>query len=264
VALGLTPAYAALCAVQGALVLAPRRPRRLGRSWAVGLVVPLAALVVGVLAIRGTSDGADALASLATVAAPLLAAACGPALGWRLPWLTVPAAAGAYLLAWRGDGLAADLAGVLLIGGACLTLAAVIGALAPPPAIAAGLVVLAAVDAALVFGNQVAPATDVLHAVTPPSAPLPGAATRPLPALQDATIRGALMGWLDFLAPALLGVLLADEPEARTAAAVATFLAALAWSLLFARFDTLPATVPVLAGLAVWAAWPRPVASRAW
>src|SRR5262249_51091869 len=117
VALGLTPAYAALCAVQGALVLAPRRPRRLGRSWAVGLVVPLAALVIGVLAIRGTSDGADALASLATVAAPLLAAVTGPALGWRLPWLTVPAAGVAYLVAWRADGLVADLAGGLPIGG---------------------------------------------------------------------------------------------------------------------------------------------------
>jgi hypothetical protein len=53
------------------------------------------------------------------------------------------------------------------------------------------------------------------------------------------------MGWLDLLAPALLGVV----ARARLRAAVVTGVAAAAWGLLLAVTSTLPATVPVLAGL---------------
>jgi hypothetical protein len=53
------------------------------------------------------------------------------------------------------------------------------------------------------------------------------------------------MGWLDFVAPALLGVVVLH----RFRAAVVTGVAAGAWALLLFVTGTIPATVPVLAGL---------------
>jgi hypothetical protein len=54
------------------------------------------------------------------------------------------------------------------------------------------------------------------------------------------------MGWLDFAAPALLGLLVAR----RVAAAVATGVAGGLWALLFFATSHIAATPPVLAGLA--------------
>jgi hypothetical protein len=53
------------------------------------------------------------------------------------------------------------------------------------------------------------------------------------------------MGWLDFVAAALLGVI----ARARLRAAAVTGLAAGAWGLLLAVTPTVPATLPTLAGL---------------
>jgi hypothetical protein len=70
-----------------------------------------------------------------------------------------------------------------------------------------------------------------------------------LPSLQDATFGSALMGWLDFLAPAVLGTVVAGRLGIRAAAA--TTLAALLWGLLLYVTQPVAATVPVLAGLAI-------------
>jgi hypothetical protein len=88
----------------------------------------------------------------------------------------------------------------------------------------------------------VQPATTALH-----SAAVPTAAGHPLPRLQDATFGSATMGWLDLVAPALLGVAV----RTRVRAAVATGLAAGAWGLLLLVTATVPATVPALAGLVI-------------
>ena len=56
-----------------------------------------------------------------------------------------------------------------------------------------------------------------------------------------------MMGWLDLVAPALLGVVV----RRRVPAAAATGLAAGAWGLLLLTTSTVPATVPTLAGLLV-------------
>ena len=58
----------------------------------------------------------------------------------------------------------------------------------------------------------------------------------------------AYMGWLDLLAPALLGVVVAGRTK--LGAAVVTGLAAGLWGLLFYVTSEVAATVPVLAGLA--------------
>jgi hypothetical protein len=262
VSLALAPSYAGLCLVQGALVLIPRRAWSIGRSRTLGLVAPLAALAVGVAIVRAASGGAQALADLATVATPLLAAAAGWVRRWPLPWLAVPVAGGLYALAWRSPGtLAGEAAGVLLIGGACLTIAALVAAVAPAAAIAVGLVLLVVLDVILVWGvDQVGPVTTTLHVAAPPSLPLPGGAGAPLPKLQDATFGTALMGWLDILAPALLGAALGTR-GARVRAAAATLVAALLWGLLLRVTSPIPATVPVLAGLAAGLALPGRLAS---
>ena len=253
--------YAVLCLLQGALVApAWRRPFRLGRSRLVGVALPIAVLIVGVTATRGGEWSTRAIADLATFATPVVAAVVGFAWGWRHPWAYAALAPVAWIVAWRADGLWADAAGVALIAAACLTLAAVIGSFTPPWALAAGLVVLAIVDATLVFSDQVRPGTDALHAIVPV-----GAAGRPLPALQDATLDHALFGWLDLLAPALCAVLLAGPARPRLLAALLTAVGSLAFGLILAVTDQVPGTVPPLIAVAVWflAKRPQPVRTAA-
>ncbi len=239
--LGLAPSYAALCAMQAAVVAAPARPARVRGRGAVGVAVPAAALALGVLLLRVASGGPHVLALLGAVAAPLLAAAAGPLGRRRFPWAWPPAALALWLVAWLASGLVAQAAGLLLIAGACVALAALVALVAPTWSIELGLVAVAVLDVVLVWGTpEVQPASTALH-----HAALPSAAGHPIPRLQDATFGSATMGWLDLLAPALLGVV----ARARLRAAVVTGVAAGAWGLLLAVTSTLPATVPVLAGL---------------
>src|SRR5205085_2376427 len=77
----------------------------------------------------------------------------------------------------------------------------------------------------LVWGtSEIGPATTALH-----QAGVPSALGHPIPRLQDATFGSATMGWLDLVAPALLGVVAGAK---RLRAAVVTGLAAGAWGLL--------------------------------
>jgi hypothetical protein len=241
--------FLVLCAVQGLLVLVPRR-KQPGRFRLVGVLVPAGLLVIGVLLVRDVSDGARFLTDLATFGTPVAAALAGYLLGWRRPWLIAIAAAALYLIAWRASGLASDAASVALIALACLSGAALAGRLIGSRELVIGLVLLVCLDVILVFAtSQVTQTTNTLHAVVPPSA-----GGQPLPALQDVTFGSALMGWLDFLAPALLGVILVAFPR-RRAAALTTFLAALAWGCLWYATPMIPATVAVLVGLGV-GLWP--------
>jgi len=227
--LSLAPSYAVLCAVQAAIVVAARPPQRSAPNSfvLVGNLVPAAALAGGVAALR--LGGAHGLAWAGAVGTPLLAGAGR----FRLP-----VAAGLWLVAWRADGLVAQAASVALIALAAITVARLIAHVAPDWSIAGGLVLIAVVDILLVWGT---------HQVQPASTALSGAAPPSIPRLQDATCGSATMGWLDLAAPALLGVV----ARARLRAAVATGLAAGAWGLLLFVTSTVPATVPVLAGLAL-------------
>jgi len=218
-----------LCAAQAAVVLAARPPRTRGRRGVAGVLVPAAALGIAVAIIRAVAGGPHALALLGAVATPVLAAAGR---------VRLPIAAGLWLIAWLGGGLIAQGAAVALIAMAAITVAQLVARVAPDWSIALGLVVLAAVDVVLVWGTpQVEPATTALHEAALPSG---------IPRLQDATFGSAMMGWVDLLAPALLGVI----AVARRRAALVTGIAAGLWGLLFFFTSTVPATVPVLAGLA--------------
>jgi hypothetical protein len=262
VSLDFVPSYVVLCIVQGLLVLAPWQRFQLARSSLLGLVIPVAMLAAGVGIVRAFSGGADALTTLAAVATPLLAALVGRVRGWPLTWIYPPLAIGLYLVAWRaGDGLLSDTASVVLIAGACLTLAAAFSSVAPARALAIGIMLLVVLDVILVWGNrQIEPATQALHAAAPPAVALPGGQAVPLPALQDITFGRALMGWLDLLAPALLATLVAGRAwPVRGAVALTVTAAALLWGLLLFLDVTspIPATVPVLAGLGLLAALDR-------
>jgi hypothetical protein len=237
---GFVPSYAVLVIAQALLVLAPARERRLASSRVLGVAIPAAALVLGVT-LAQVSGGADFLAALAAFVTPVLAAAAGWARGWRWPWLTVLVVPPVYALAWlRPDSLAGDAAGVALIAGACLAVTGLVGALAPRPWLVAGLVLLVVLDCVLVWGNrQVEPAMNALQAAAPPTI------GRRLPSLQQIDFGDATMGWLDFAAPALLGLLVVK----RLQAAVATGLAAGAWGLLLLVTSPIAATPPVVAGL---------------
>lgn len=209
-------------------MLASRPPSRSGRLRLVGIAIPAAALLLGVVLIRTTS--ADPLAWAGAIATPLLAAA-----GRRL---RLPLAAALWLVAWKAGGLAAQGASVALIALAALTIAHLVARVAPAWSIALGLVVVAAVDVVLVWGtHDVQPASTALHAASLPS----------IPRLQDATFGSARMGWLDLVAPALLGTV----ARTRARAAAATGIAAGAWGLLLTVTSTVPATVPIVAGLAL-------------
>ncbi|HJQ73572.1 MAG TPA: hypothetical protein VJ814_01705, partial [Gaiellaceae bacterium] len=138
-----------------------------------------------------------------------------------------------------------NAAGLVLIAGACLAAAWAVAAVAPAWSVRAGLVALAALDVVLVWATTgVREATDALQGVA-----LPHAAGTPLPSLQQATFGSAVMGWLDLLAPALLGVVVAGRRK--LGAAAATGLAAGLWGLLLFVTSEVAATVPVLAGLAL-------------
>ena len=226
-----------------------RQARETGRSWA-WLAVPAVLLGAGVLIINVVPQGPHWLARLATFGTPLLAATGGFFKGSPRWWLWPPAAVGLWLAAWLAGGLIQDAAGVALVAGACVAVASAIATVAPAWSIRAGLVALAALDVILVWATpSVENATSTLEKVAPPHA-----AGTPLPILQQATFGSALMGWLDLLAPALLGVVVAGRRK--LVAAVIVGVAAYLWGyLLFTRTtNEVAATVPVLAGLAFAAA----------
>jgi hypothetical protein len=233
-----------LCAAQAATVAAPaRRARARGRSWW-WVAVPAALLGAGVAIINLVPQGPHALALLATFGTLALAATYGFFRGSPRWWLWPPASVGLWLVAWLASGLVRDAAGVALISLACLAVASAIAIVAPAWSIRAGLVGLAALDIVLVWGTpSVQQATTTLETV-----PLPYAAGMSLPSLQQATFGSALMGWLDLLAPALLGVVVAGRTK--LGAAAITGIAAGLWGLLLYVTSEVAATVPVLAGLA--------------
>jgi hypothetical protein len=210
--------------------------------------VPAALLGAGVAIINLVPQGPHALTLLATFGTPVLAAMGGIFRGSSRWWLWPIAAAGLWLAAWLASGLVREAAGTSLIAVACLAAASAVAIVAPAWSIRAGLVGLAALDVILVWGTpSVETATHTLETV-----PLPHAAGMSLPSLQQATFGSALMGWLDLLAPALLGVVVAGRRKL-TAAAV-TGIAAGLWGLLLLVTSEVAATVPVLAGLAFAAA----------
>jgi hypothetical protein len=169
-------------------------------------------------------------------------------------WLAVFAVA-LLALAWADqDARVGQLATDGLILLSCVTLGRLLAESGPLNLVKIALVVMAAIDAYLVFSGQLEGPNQLL--VT--AVPAPG-----LPQLQAGVFSGSSLGYGDFLAAGVLGGILAIERGPQWLAAIAVLAVSLAWDQLFLVTDILPATVPpalVLLALEAnkWLRAPRP------
>jgi hypothetical protein len=238
---------AVLGLVQAGLVALPgprRRPawiERLGSPW--WAVIPALSIVVVVAVIELSSGSATALAYLALVAVPPLAAfALGALLrGSRAAWAWV-----AFLLfglAWISPGsLVGEAAATALTGLGCVALGWLLVCAVPAVWLRFGVYAMAAIDAVYV-------SADLLQG---PNAVLTNAAPlAELPRLQAVHLGSAVMGFGDLFIAALVGCLLARDRPRQLACALLVAVLALIFDLLFFAVDELPATVPVAVALAL-------------
>lgn len=258
---------ATLGLVQAGLVALPQarhRPawiERLRSRWLA--LIPALSIVAVVAAVELDSGSATALAWLALVAVPPLAAVAlgflvhGSRPGWALAVLPLLA------LAWASrDTLAGESAAVALTGLACVSLGWLLVAVVPAYWLRLGVYAMATIDAVYVSADLLQGPNAVL------SAAVPGAG---LPRLQAVHFGHAQMGFGDLFIAALVGCLLAQPPadgpkcqgrldvSARRQLVGAGLVAALAlaFDLLFFAVDELPSTVPVAVALALVTWWER-------
>jgi hypothetical protein len=235
-----------LALVQAALVAAPRGgvvrvPQRLrGRAWA---AVPAASIVVVIFGLRAASQAAQGITYVALICVPPLAALALGAIvrGARAAYALL--AIGLFALAWADRGaLAGETAALALSALSCVTLGAVLAAVAPAPWLKVGIVAMALVDVALVTSDLLQTPNAVLNAAAPGFS---------LPRLQDVTFGSAVMGYGDLFIAGLLGGVLARERATAMWAALLTAVIGLLFNLLFFAVDELPATVPVALAMLV-------------
>jgi hypothetical protein len=240
----IAPAYAGLCLVQAAAVVLPGTALQLpsalrGRAWALVLPGVLVAFVVGLSLDSSLANRLAELAILTPALAVLAAAVAAPA--WRGPVLFVAALSVAVGL-FEMHGTISELGRAIAIACACSLLASLLAGLAPPATLRVGLVVLVALDVLLVATGDVAHTSNALHEA---------AASTGFPSFQDATLGPVTMGYGDMFGAAVLGALLVAEGRRRGRVAAVVLVAALGFGLLLDVFHTIPATVPLLAGLAL-------------
>lgn len=238
---------AGVLAVQAGTVALPGRLRSLprgvprGAGWA---LLPAGSIVAVVVAINATDVTADALAWLALIGVPVLAALAlgGLARGAR-PALA-PLAAVLLAVAWADRAsLPGEAAATLLSALSCVALGAILATLAPSRWLKVGIVAMAVVDTWFVSAQLLQAPNSVLDAAVPAAG---------LPQLQRIHLGSALMGYGDpFVAGVLGGVLAAEARGDQGRIALLTLAIAGAFDLLFFVVDLLPATVPVALALLV-------------
>ncbi|HEX8688913.1 MAG TPA: hypothetical protein VF729_01580 [Solirubrobacterales bacterium] len=219
-------------------------------------LVPAGSIVVVVFGIEALPDSADALAWLALVAVPPLAAlALGELVHGSRP-LWALAAVPLFVVAWVAQGsLAGEIAATLLSGLACVSLGWMLVAVVPAVWLRWGIYAMAAIDAALIAAELLQGPSGVLVAADPGG----------LPRLQVLEFGTARMGFGDAFVAATAGSLLASPADGPKSQAGVDFSArrrqlegaalvavlGLGFDLLFFVLDTLPGTVPVAVALAL-------------
>jgi len=232
--------------VQAALVAAPaaRKEPWLERAQSRWLaLVPALSIVVVIGAVELESGSATALAWLALVAVPPLAAVALAFLlhGSRSTWALV--APLLLVLAWSArDSLAGEAASVALTGLACVTLGWLLVSTVPACWLRLGVYAMAAIDMVYVSADLLQGPNAVLSAAVPAAG---------LPRLQAVHFGHAQMGFGDLFVAALVGCLLAGQVKRQWLGAWLVAILALAFDLLFFAVDELPATVPVAVVLAL-------------
>ncbi|HEX3874499.1 MAG TPA: hypothetical protein VHW26_10175 [Solirubrobacteraceae bacterium] len=241
-----------LSLAQGAIVALPR-PRSfpalagLRNPW--WAIVPGGSIVAFVLAVGARPQTAQDLTYLALVGVPVLAAVALAFVCRSGRPLLALAVAPLFVLAWRDPAaLAGQASGLVLSALSCVTLGALLAAVAPAPVLKVGIVVMAVIDSILVAGDLLQAPNAVLNAASPGSG---------LPQLQRVVFGQAVMGYGDIFIAAALGAVLASSWPAQRRAAVLTAGLALVFDLLFFAVPELPATVPVAAALILVELSPR-------
>jgi hypothetical protein len=231
------PSDAVLITVQAAMVVGPRPPLPSFllplRSGAWAWVLPLS--LGGTIALVAQFPSlAPSFTYLSLVALPLLAV---PALAtWVGYRLAVVAAGVLFAVSWVAQGqLVGQGAATAVTALSCATLASYLCAVAPTRLLKVAIVVMATLDAYLVFGQLLEAPNNAINAASPGSG---------LPQLQVEAFGSALMGYGDLFVAAVLGGVLVTR-GLRRRAAVMVLLASCAFDLLFLVVGTLPATVPV-------------------
>jgi hypothetical protein len=214
--------------------------RAAGRGWALILPLSIAVVVAGIAIFPQLADGLTWIALILVPPGAMLA------VGWALHGAKPAYAAIAALLfifAWVETGtLAGDAAAALLTALSAATLGRLLAGGVPGVWLKAAIVAMAAIDAILVFGNQLQGPNAVLNAAVP----APG-----LPQLQYLELHYASLGYGDVFVAGVLGGVLAAERTRQWPVGILVFLLALLWDLLFLldSINTLPATVPVAVAL---------------
>jgi hypothetical protein len=153
--------------------------------------------------------------------------------------------------AWLRTGtLLGDAIAALLTALSAVTVGRLLAGGVPGIWLKAAIVAMAAIDAILVFGNQLQGPNAVLNAAIP----VPGA-----PQLQYLDMTYASMGYGDVFVAGVLGGVLAVERTRQWPVALLVFALSVLWDLLFLldSINTLPATVPIAVALLL-------VESRSW
>lgn len=222
--------------------LARNRVAHLSRWWALVLPGSIVVCVGGIALVPGSADFYTYLALLAVP--PLAVVACGwGARGARPALATLGLLLVAVALARSQDSTLGDLSAAALTALSCVTLARLLVAVAPLTLVKVALVVMAIIDAWLVFSTQIDTSANLLNAATP---------AFELPRLQTAFVERASLGYGDLFVAAVFGALLAAEARRQTLAAGVCLVAFVAFASLFNYFDTLPATLPVAVVLVGW------------
>jgi len=235
---------AALSLFQAVLVALPRAraPFRWMPSSPWWALVPAASIVVVVFGIEALPDSADALAWLALLTVPPLAAfALGSLLHGSRPWWAL-AALPLFAIAWAAQGsLAGETAGTLLSGLSCIALGWLLVCVVPGGWLRWGIYAMATIDVALIAAELLQGPSGVLVAADPGG----------LPRLQVLEFGAARMGFGDAFVAATVGCLLAGDRVGQLRAAILAAALGLSFDLLFFVLDTLPATVPIALTLAL-------------
>jgi hypothetical protein len=213
------------CIALPAAGVPPFLERFTGRAWA--LILPLSiGVVIGAIALVPST--ADVLTWTALILVPTGAAI---AFGWAMHgarWWLAPLAAPLLAIAWTSqDTRVGQLAAIVLITGSAVAAGRLLAGAAPLSLLKIGVVVMAAIDAYLVFSNKLQHPNAVL------------------------------------VAAAVVGGILAVDRVPQLPFMVLMFVLSLAWDQLFLVYDVLPATIPpalVLIAAEGWRRWrARPV-----
>jgi hypothetical protein len=229
----LLDAARAACVALPAAGVPPVLRRLRSRGWA--LVAPVSILAAAG-ALAAWSAGAQLFAWIALLLVP---PGCALALGWAArgarPWLSTLAVPLLVAALAVPEAPAGQVARIVLIAGAAVTASRLLAAAAPISLLQVGVIAMATIDAAFIFG----------HLSDPENARFAAAVAAPgLPQLQVANLGRASCDFADFFAAALVGAIFAREGRDQLLAAVTTFVVTLAFDQLFLVVDTLPATVP--------------------